>query len=327
MNDLQAFLNTFDGMTPFCGPVERGFMVDFLGSRIDANFRTMWDVDPAAEGGREVTVALPTIADGDAWFEACNWVAAAREARGSYVMMTLGACYGAQAVSSYLALQALNPLPATLVAVEPVPENVEWTRKHFSDNGIDPDDHWIVEAAMSCDNAPVLFPVGSPGSGTQNCVGFNSPAGRLALVERLRDEGQAEVVGCNLLASNETGVTVNMTPDRDVPFEAELRLVSAITVADLLGPFDRVDFIEADLQQSEAIVFPPAIELMNRKVRRVHLGTHHVEEHRFLENMFRQHGWQIVFSFAPHHSYQTPIGQFTLNDGVLTALNPAVAYG
>lgn len=326
MNNLAAFTDVFDGMTPFSGHVDQGFMVDFVGARLDANFRTIWGVDPAKEGGRDIATAFPAITDGEGWFEGYNWVAAAREARGSYVMMTLGACYGAQAVGSYLALQALNRMPATLVAVDPVPENIDWTRKHFRDNGIDPEDHWVLEAALSDSNAPVVFPVGSPGSGTQNCVFFNSPAGRTALAHQLEDQDQAGKVGRNLLATNGTGITINMTPDRDPPFEAELQLVSAVTVADLLGPFDRVDYIEADLQCSEIVVFPPAIELMNRKVRRVHLGTHHPEQHRFLQGMFEQHGWQVLFSFLPCHTYRTPVGEFTLNDGVLTAVNPALAY-
>ena len=52
---------------------------------------------------------VPTIEDGEGWFEAVNWIAAAHDARGSYTMVTLGACYGAQAVGSYQALQQLNP--------------------------------------------------------------------------------------------------------------------------------------------------------------------------------------------------------------------------
>ena len=37
-----------------------------------------------------------------------------------YVMITLGACYAAQAVGAYRALQMLNPMPCRLVAVEPL---------------------------------------------------------------------------------------------------------------------------------------------------------------------------------------------------------------
>ena len=53
-------------------------------------------------GGRAVTTRLPVIADGEGWFETVNWVEAAREARGRYVMVTLGACYAAQAVGDPL---------------------------------------------------------------------------------------------------------------------------------------------------------------------------------------------------------------------------------
>ena len=327
MNDLEAFADVFDGMTPYSGMVEPGFIVSRLGRMTDARFHVIWGVDPAQEGGRNMTLRLPVATDGEGWFEAVSCVEAAREARGSYVMATLGACYGAQAVEAYLALQALNPMPAKLIAVDPVPENIAMTRQHFQDNGIDPDAHWIVEAALSDGNAPVVFPVGSPGSSTQNCVFYNSAVGRTALARRLTEDGQAGLVGGNLLATNATGVTINMTPEREPSFEAELKLVSAVTVADILGPFDRVDFVEADLQQSEMVVFPPAMEALNRKVRRVHLGTHHPEEHRYLEGMFGQHGWQIVFSFPPRGTYRTSAGEFTLNDGVLTVLNPAVAYG
>ena len=187
VNDIAAYASAFDQITPFSGHVETGFFVDFLGLRTDANFRTMWGVDPATTGGGYIETTRPTIAtSGECWFEQVNWVEAAREAQGSFVMMTLGACYGAQAVGRYLALRALNPMPATLVAVDPVPENIAWTRKHFADNGIDPDEHWIVEAALSADNEPVLFPVGAPGSGTQNCVSSNAAAFRRTLVKKNR---------------------------------------------------------------------------------------------------------------------------------------------
>jgi hypothetical protein len=325
-NDFTPHLGVFDGITPFSGHVEKGFMVDFLGLKTDADFRTIWGVDPAAVGGCHMETELSVPQMGEGWFEHFNAVAASREARGSYVMMTLGACYGARAVSSYLALQALNPMPAKLVAVDGVPENIAWTKKHFRDNGIDPDAHWLIEAAMSDSNEPVIFPVGSPGSGAQNCVSTNSPEFRKQIGEEMIKAGHANVVLQNLLQHNSTALKVNLTPDTEYLFEAELRLVSAVTLNDLLGPFTRVDYIEADLQQSEEIVFPPAIAALSAKVRRVHLGTHGQRAHRQMHDLFAAHGWDVLFSFEPNGSYQTPAGSFELNDGVLTAVNPAVAY-
>lgn len=269
---------------------------------------------------------LPTPKSGEAWFEYFNWAAAAKEARGSYVMMTLGACYGAQAVNSYLALQALNPMPATLVAVDGVPENIAWTKKHFLDNGIDPDEHWIIEAAVSNNNEPVIFPVGSPGSGAQNCVSTNSPEFRKQIGEEVIGAGQANAVLRSLLPHNGTSVKFDLAPNTEHCFETVLRLVSAVTLNDLLGPFRRVDYVEADLQQSELIVFPPAMAALTAKVRRVHLGTHGRDVHRLMHDLFELHGWDILFSFEPNSSHETPAGSMELNDGILTAVNSALAY-
>ena len=71
----------------------------------------MFGIDPATVGGGPVQTRLPMMGDGEGWFEAANWVLAAREAKDRFVMITLGACYGAQAVGSYRILQQLNPMP------------------------------------------------------------------------------------------------------------------------------------------------------------------------------------------------------------------------
>ena len=78
MNKLQDFANVFDGIKPWAGKVPRGYMVDFLGVLTDAKFRTMFSVDPATTGGDYVETRLPTIEDGEGWFEAANWMLAAR---------------------------------------------------------------------------------------------------------------------------------------------------------------------------------------------------------------------------------------------------------
>ena len=60
--------------------------------------------------------SLPEVAWGEVFFEVVDWFAAAVDARGTYTMVTLGACYGSQAVGAYLALQGLesDALPTSL---------------------------------------------------------------------------------------------------------------------------------------------------------------------------------------------------------------------
>ena len=274
----------------------------------------------ATTGGDYVETRLPTIEDGEGWFEAANWMLAARTARGRYVMVTLGACYGAQAVGSCRAMQLLNPMPYKLVAVEPEPDNYEWTRRHMRDNNIDPDDQWLVKSAIGTRNDPVLFPIGSPGSGAQNCVATNEDASRKIYADEIISAGRAADVLRNLMTTNSTGLTKNLVEGEDFP--AEIKMVSAITLQDILSPFDVIDYVESDIQQSEILVFPPFMSLLKRKVRRVHIGTHGLEAHNALLQLFKRDGWDIVFNYEPNSKFTSALGDFSTNDGVLTVVNP-----
>ena len=91
---------------------------------------------------------------------------------------------------------------------------------------------------------------------------------------------------------------------------------------ELLSPFDRVDYLESDIQQSEIEVFPPFVDLLRRKVRRIHIGTHGKDVHWALHDLFAQNGWNIQFSFEPNGRFDTALGSFETNDGVLTVVNP-----
>ena len=44
--------------------------------------------------------------------------------------------------------------------------------------------------------------------------------------------------------------------------------------------------------------------------------------HAELHKLFVGKGWEIVFSFAPETAYETPIGGFLTNDGILSVVNP-----
>ena len=117
--------------------------------------------------------------------------------------------------------------------------------------------------------------------------------------------------------------------DRGEPFMAEIKFVSPVTLRDLLGPFGRVDHLEADLQQSEILAFPPFIDLLHDEVRRGS-GPTAPKVHSALHDSFISRGWEIVFSFAPNTGQETVLGAFNANDCSLTVLNPnlqSIGYG
>jgi hypothetical protein len=320
MNDIAKYEHIFDGIVPWSGQLPAGYTVDFVGTRIDLKFRTIFPVHESLIGGKVVTTRVPTVPDGEGWVEAVNWVEAARDARGHFVMITLGACYGAQAVGSYRTLQLINPMPSKFVAVEGDPENVAWVKQHMRDNGMDPDAHWIVQAAISNNNNPVLFPVGWPGLGIQNCYGTNEDNSRKVYADEIIASGRANDAIRNIFLNNSTGIIKNLVPGHDFP--GEIKIVSAVTLGDLLCPFDVVDYLESDIQQSEIVVFPPFMGALMRKVRRIHIGTHGSDVHAALLGLFEKEGWEIVFNFAPNGRFDTPLGSFSTNDGVLTVRNP-----
>ena len=323
MNEMIDYLDAFDHLTPWSGHVPQGYLTDFLGILTDIKFRPTLGLDWSSVGGGNVTTSLPTLGggeNGEGWFEAINWLAAAQEARERFVVISLGAHYGAQLVGAHRMLQLVNPMPSTLVALEAEPENYAWISEHMRDNGIDPNAHWLVPMAISDSPAPVLFPVGAPGTGANNCIATNSPESRRIYADLVIRDGDPNTTLRQLLADNTTGITQAALPGQ--PYMMEIKVVSALTLEDLLGPFDRVDFIEADIQQSEIVVFPPFIDVLRKKVRRIHIGTHGKDVHASLEKLFADNGWDIVFSFEPNAQHECALGRFELNDGILTVRNP-----
>jgi FkbM family methyltransferase len=305
-------------VVPWSGQVPEGYAVDFLGILTDGSF--LWH-QTGPFGGQHVNTALPTLATyGEAWFEVADWFYSARDAGGQYVAVSLGAAFGAQLVGAWKVLQAINPMPARLVAVEPVPENCEWTRRHMAINGIDPEQQWIIQAALGVDNEPILFPVGAPGTGLTASVQTNSEYARHGYAEIFQRRGLSDRVVENMFLYNSTGIT----HDLGLGYSAEVKFVSAVTLRDVLAPYDRIDLLEVDIQQAEAHVIAPFMEVVNRKVRRVHIGSHGREVHVALRLLFSAAGWEIVFDYAPDSRHVTERGALELGDGILTARNPAV---
>jgi FkbM family methyltransferase len=304
-------------VTPWSGHVPNGYVADFLGTLTDGSF--IWNRTGPC-GGNHVVTKLPTLAsEGEHWFEIADWLYSAYAASGQFVAISLGASFGAQLVGAWKALQAINSLPARLVGVEPVATNCQWMRKHMAINGIDPDQHWIIQAALGVDNEPNLFPVGAPGTGLTNSVQTHSIEARQSYADLFSRSDYGERVLRNIFLYNSTGSVHQL----QYGYIAEVKFVSAVTLPDVLAPFDRVDLLEVDIQQAEAHVIPPFMNLLNRKVRRVHIGTHGRAVHAGLRGLFSAAGWEIVFDYAPEMHHITERGSFDTEDGILTARNPA----
>ena len=172
-------------------------------------------------------------------------------------------------------------------------------------------------------NEPAFFPVGASGSGSNNLLATNEGDARQRYVKELAKSRNPKRALSNLILHNSTGLLKDLLPDKNS--EAEIKFVSTMRLQDVLAPFARVDYLEADIQSAEKIVFPPAIETLNRKVRRIHLGTHGADAHYPLLELFKQHGWEIIFAYEGEKTHASPLGPVTVNDGILSVINPRLA--
>jgi len=305
-------------VAPWSGQVREGYVANFLGVLTQGRF--LWNKKGPFDGGY-VTTTLPTVgSEGEGYFEIADWFYSAHDATDQYIAISLGAAYGAQLVGAWKTLQLINPLPSKLVAIEPVPENCAWIRQHMADNGIAPDEHSIIQAVVDVDNRPNLFPVGAAGTGLTASVDTNSERSRQIYADLFERKEYCGQVLRNIFLRNSTGVT------RGLPYgySAEIQFVSSVTLHNVLAPFDRVDLLEIDIQGAENTVIAPFMNMLNRKVRRVHLGTHGSAVHFALRKLFYGAGWESVFDYTPDAQHMTARGPFEIGDGILSVRNPRV---
>src|SRR5262245_54566061 len=263
-----------------------------------------FDRSPDA-GARVGCTGLPAF-DED-YFEWISVLLAAKAAREQFVMIELGAGYGRWLVGGAAAVRHLNPRPMRLVGVEAEPSNFRWMKEVFRDNGLDPREHWLIEAAVNDKDGEVLFHVGDAQRWYgQRIAAGGSPEAPESWGRRLMRYA-ARVFG--------------RKPQAD-PQQVGLRRVKAISLNRILAKLGTVDLIDADIQGEEALVFEASADRVDAQVRRVHIGTHGPEVEAQLRALFRRLGWEPVFDYFFGSRAETPYGLIDFQDGVQAWVNP-----
>jgi FkbM family methyltransferase len=292
--------------TPFSGEVPADYHFDFLGTRIRhrfiAGFSQRW-------GARTVEYSCPTI--DNEYFEWIDLLESVVAARGSYTMMELGAGFGRWAVRAAYAVEQYHPrLPYRLIAAEAEPLKFGWMRLHFGDNGIDPDRHSLMHAAVSDAPGTVPFYIGGPKGGP-----FDQDPGAWYGQSLTRDsdaddnfDEDGEYCGFPVRLHRKTGWRSICVP--------------GVTLAGLLKGHDRVDLIDLDIEGQELPSIRSAIKKLNAKVKRLHIGTHGREIEAGLRDVLSRHGWRSVADYPVFSTSETPWGTITFQDGVQSWVNP-----
>lgn len=290
----------FSKFTPFKGTAAAGCDRDFIGSSVR---RAFWAGEPRDS---EIHVEAPLPAFDEEYFEWIDVLESVAEARGRYTMMELGAGFGRWAVRAALANRQFNAGVAHhLIAAEPEPIHFEWLQTHFRDNGIDPDAHTLIRAAVSASSGNAALCVGSP-------MGNDAPDvwyGQLLVKFKEAPQGVAK--------DTHAGFRVHR-------YKSGWKSISVpvVSVGDLLRKVDRVDLIDLDVQGEELVAIEPAMEELDRKARRLHIGTHEAGIECGLRKVLGAHGWRCVADYGCGGARETPYGTIDFNDGVQSWINP-----
>ncbi|MBT4690611.1 MAG: hypothetical protein HOK21_20835 [Rhodospirillaceae bacterium] len=318
MNELGPLVDTIAKLEPWRGTCTEGSFANFLGVMTDLEYVARHHPSNIEQSNGESTTVVhpPKVTDGETFFEFAAINKAILEAKERFVMLELGGGYAARSVDAHRLLQTLNPMPCQLVIVEAEPTHFHWAKCHMAANGIDPQDHWLINAAVSTDCHPKMFMHGAG-------LFYNSfvdPRDVDEIVaEIVKIDGTEQVVR-NLMIGGRCGI--------QMPYKSaagqdlfDYSFVSTLSLTDILTPLPLVDLIDMDIQGAEDVVIAPAIEMLNRRVKRLHIGTHGGDVHRGLWDLFFEHEWICEFDYSPNSQHDTPWGPFETMDGILHLKN------
>jgi FkbM family methyltransferase len=269
---------------------QKGFVTDFLGGRTSvAYMHAIGGLDGAVNG-------LPVPANWHA--EAAEWAGILKpveHAGETLAVMELGAGWGPAVIACGLAGRRRGIKDIRLCAVEGDPTHYEYLVEHFRNNGFDPAQHDLLEAAVGVEDGEARWPK------------VVDPAGDWGSRPMLSsEEGQTDHVGRT--------------------FDAWLD-IKVVSFKSLLLKQPVWDLVHIDVQGHEMELCIAEADLFDTRVRWLNVGTHNYKLHGDLMDMMFQKGWILENEKPPRikWSHGAPsLINMTTHDGIQVWRNPAL---
>jgi FkbM family methyltransferase len=290
----------FGSFEKFGGVSNEKFHFDFIGTQIDRTFDNV-----SFEMGGDHSVALPTI--NEEYFEWIDILQAAKEAKGSFAVVELGAGYGRWAARACLAARQLGIADINAILVEAEPVHAEWSAQHMRNNGIET--FKVFQAAIGPAVGNTQFVIEMP---DQN--GATTPDAWYGQALNWTDASHHKPTGRKYrgfeVHDNGTGWGIID--------------VSVLPLDQIIAGTEIIDIIDMDIQGAEADVVEASIDLMSERVKRVHIGTHSHEVEDRIRKVMTEAGWHKVWDFSCGATAVTPYGTVAFQDGVQSWQNPTL---
>jgi FkbM family methyltransferase len=219
-----------------------GFVTDVLGTRTRTS--SLWDTVRNLDGtvmGRPVPHDL---------FEAIEWIgllkAVASAQDGRFSVMELGAGWGPWLVAGARAARLVGVEDVRLLGVEADPGRFALMRQHFVDNGLDPDAHALICAAVGVEKGHARWPRIADPANAGGARPVRETKGKL-------DQGDEAYMS----GAMEDFIDVDILPFKD-----------------LLARQGVWDLVHIDVQGWEAKLCAGCAEALSARVRWLVVGTH-----------------------------------------------------
>lgn len=275
----------FASFPRWSGTVRPGCAANWVGTMTNLEYRGL---SRSGSRARVIRPRLPPLEE--EYFEWIDLLEAVAEARDSFTMVELGAGWGRWLIDAWSALRRIDKadLWVKLIGVEGEPQHFAWMQDHFRNNGLDPDQHRLFEAAVMAHDGTSHF-----------------------------QSGATDWYGQRAFKTDDDP---NWFP-ADHP-DVSLRKVRAVSLSTVLDGTPFVDLVDMDIQGSEADVVLASTDLLQARVRRIHIGTHGAAIEDSLRQAFRAMGWTCRWDFSLHGRRDTPYGTVQFDDGVQGWINP-----
>jgi FkbM family methyltransferase len=286
----------------YSGPVDAGYVVDFLGIKTRCEF-----LAATASEAMNVQTGYPPL--DNEYFEWIALLESVSTAKDRYTMMELGAGYGRWAVRAARAVMVYRQIPFHLVAVEAEPRHFKWLGHHMRDNEIDPREQRLLKAAVSDKPGEMLFYIARPEGGNNEAAEWYGQA----------LTNSYEVVGKATQSSYEGHDVLEL--------KGGWRTIrtACVLLKDIMPDVGRIDLIDMDLQAEELKVVASAIEVLDCRVVSLLINTHERAIEDGLRKLLTAHRWECKLDYKCLETNATPWGPISFLDGIQSWVNPRLA--
>ncbi|HVJ52113.1 MAG TPA: FkbM family methyltransferase [Aliidongia sp.] len=288
---------------------DQWFEYNFVGAKVrleyDAPLPDGIDFDFMTSGRSYTSKVDPThpARPSEDYFEWIDLLTAIDAATDRFVMVELGAGYGrwiANAVTAIRRHKTKSNLPYFLVGVEANSDRFAWMKQNLIDNEIDVDKQRLIMAGASDRDGHAYFPAyQSAFPGKQEHSYGNG------LYLRFGEEA--------------VETTRKIEADGNVSIMQRVPLLRLETI---LNGIDRVDLLDLDIQGHETVVIEDSLDLLDRKVARIHVGTHNDDADKRILAALQARGWESIWAFPHLRANETPYGPLEFCDGIFSFRNP-----